>query len=75
VPRLSPIPWPGPSKLYGQRWAARNAGPKIAAALDINTREAAKRGAFGAPTFFLADQMHFGRDRLDFVEAALTRAT
>jgi 2-hydroxychromene-2-carboxylate isomerase len=47
--------------------------PEIAAALDANTREAAERGAFGAPTFFVGDEMHFGQDRLDFIEAALTR--
>ena len=29
------------------------------------------RGAFGAPTFFLGDEMFFGNDRLDFVEEAL----
>jgi len=40
-------------------------------ALMATTREAAQRGAFGAPTFFVADEMHFGQDRLDFVEAAL----
>lgn len=40
-------------------------------ALMSTTREAAERGAFGAPTFFVADEMHFGQDRLDFVEAAL----
>ncbi len=52
---------------------ARIDEPEIAAALDANTREAAERGAFGAPTFFVGDEMHFGQDRLDFVEAALTR--
>lgn len=36
----------------------------------------AKRGAFGAPTFFLKEGdkeiMHWGQDRLDFVKEALT---
>jgi 2-hydroxychromene-2-carboxylate isomerase len=36
-----------------------------------NTEEAVARGAFGAPTFFVGDQMFWGNDRLDFVEAAL----
>ena len=39
--------------------------------LKNNTEEAVKRGAFGAPTFFVGDEMFFGQDRLDFVEAAL----
>jgi 2-hydroxychromene-2-carboxylate isomerase len=59
--------------LDAQAILARIDQPKIAAALNANTREAAERGAFGAPTFFVGDEMHFGQDRLDFVEAALTR--
>ena len=39
--------------------------------LKSNTEEAVKRGAFGAPTFFVGDEMFFGQDRLDFVEATL----
>ena len=30
------------------------------------------RGIFGAPTMFVGDEMHFGQDRLDWVEAALS---
>ena len=36
-----------------------------------NTEEAVARGAFGAPTFFLGDEMFFGADHLFFVERAL----
>jgi 2-hydroxychromene-2-carboxylate isomerase len=36
-----------------------------------NTEEAVARGVFGAPTFFVGEQMFFGQDRLDFVEEAL----
>lgn len=36
-----------------------------------STEAAVARGVFGAPTFFVADEMHFGQDRLDFVEALL----
>lgn len=39
--------------------------------LKQNTQEAADRGAFGAPTFFVGEEMFFGQDRLDFVEEAL----
>jgi 2-hydroxychromene-2-carboxylate isomerase len=42
--------------------------------LKATTDEAVARGVFGAPTFFVGDEMHFGQDRLDFVEEALARA-
>lgn len=35
------------------------------------TREAVSRGVFGAPTFFVHNQMFWGQDRLDFVREAL----
>ena len=38
-----------------------------------STEEAATRGAFGAPTFFVGEEMFFGNDRMEFVEAALRR--
>lgn len=31
------------------------------------TQTAVDRGAFGAPVFFIEDEMHFGQDRMDFV--------
>ena len=39
--------------------------------LKNNTEEAVRRGVFGAPTFFVGDEMFFGNDRLDFVREAL----
>lgn len=43
----------------------------IKAELTANTEQAVERGAFGVPTFFLGDDMWFGKDRLrDVVEAA-----
>jgi 2-hydroxychromene-2-carboxylate isomerase len=36
------------------------------------TQDAVDRGVFGAPTFFVAGEMFWGQDRLDFVRAALT---
>jgi 2-hydroxychromene-2-carboxylate isomerase len=39
--------------------------------LKTNTAEAVARGAFGAPTFFVGEDMFWGQDRLQFVEAAL----
>jgi 2-hydroxychromene-2-carboxylate isomerase len=38
-----------------------------------NTEDAVARGAFGAPTFFVGDEMFWGNDRFDFVEEALRR--
>ena len=35
------------------------------------TQEAVERGVFGAPSFFIDGQMHWGQDRLDFVQQAL----
>lgn len=43
--------------------------------LKRNTQEAADRGAFGAPTFFIGDTMHFGQDRLHFVEQDLAKGS
>jgi 2-hydroxychromene-2-carboxylate isomerase len=44
--------------------------PDVKARLIANTEAAVARGVFGAPTCFVAGQMHFGQDRLDWVEAA-----
>jgi 2-hydroxychromene-2-carboxylate isomerase len=54
-------------------FAALVADPEVKAGLIANTDEAVARGVFGAPTCFVGDEMHFGQDRLDFVQAALTR--
>ena len=39
--------------------------------LRANTEEAVERGVFGAPSFFVGDELFFGHDRLDYVERAL----
>jgi 2-hydroxychromene-2-carboxylate isomerase len=44
--------------------------PAVKDALRANTDEAISRGAFGAPTFFVGDEMFVGNDRLSFVERA-----
>ena len=38
-----------------------------------NTRCSVERGTFGAPTFFIGDEIYFGKDRLRDVEEALGR--
>lgn len=45
--------------------------PDIKQALIAATQQAQERGAFGAPTMFVGGQMHFGQDRLDWVDEAL----
>lgn len=39
--------------------------------LKADTDEAVARGVFGAPTFFIGEEMFWGQDRLHFVERAL----
>lgn len=39
--------------------------------LKSDTAEAVERGVFGAPTFFVGDDMFWGQDRLHFVDQAL----
>ena len=45
--------------------------PEIKEALIQATNEAVKNGVFGAPTFIVGNELHFGQDRLEWVEAAL----
>ena len=47
--------------------------PEIKAELAANTNAAAARGAFGIPTFFVRDEMFFGKERLGQVEEELKR--
>ena len=41
--------------------------------LVANTNAAFERGAFGSPTFFVGEEMYFGKDRLADVEAEIVR--
>jgi 2-hydroxychromene-2-carboxylate isomerase len=47
--------------------------PAVKEQLKKNTEEAVARGVFGAPTFFVGEEMFWGQDRLDFVAEALAR--
>ena len=51
---------------------ARTEEPDVKEQLRLNTEEAVHRGVFGAPTFFVGEEMFWGNDRLMFVEEALT---
>ena len=44
------------------------------ARLNANTDSAIERGAFGAPSFFVEDELFFGHDRLDYAREALIAA-
>jgi 2-hydroxychromene-2-carboxylate isomerase len=48
--------------------------PEVKARLLANTQAAHDRGAFGSPTFFVRDEMFFGKDRLREVEEAIRSA-
>ena len=45
--------------------------PEVKAKLISNTEAAAERGVFGIPTFFVEDEMYFGKDNLWQVEEKL----
>ena len=47
--------------------------PEVKAQLMANTQTAHDQGAFGSPTFFVGDEMFFGKDRLLDVEADIER--
>ncbi len=55
----------------GHTLLARTQEPEIKAKLVANTEAAVARGVFGIPTFFVGDEMFFGKDRLAQVEEAL----
>lgn len=59
--------------LVGEAMAAQAGSQEAKDRLRQNTEEAVARGAFGAPTLFVGDEMFFGNDRLHFVEAAARR--
>lgn len=42
--------------------------------LVANTENAARRGAFGVPTFFVGDEIYWGKERLGQLEEALTKS-
>jgi 2-hydroxychromene-2-carboxylate isomerase len=47
--------------------------PEIKAELLANTQDSVDRGVFGAPSFFVADELFFGKDRLRDVEEEILR--
>ncbi|HET6538782.1 MAG TPA: 2-hydroxychromene-2-carboxylate isomerase [Sphingopyxis sp.] len=55
----------------GAALLARTQDDAVKAKLVANTQQAVERGVFGIPTFFVGDQMFFGKERLGQVEEAL----
>ncbi len=51
----------------------RAVDPEIKQELRETTDAAVERGVFGAPTFFVDDEIFFGADHLPFIERALER--
>jgi len=49
--------------------------PEIKQSLADSTGRAAERGAFGVPTFFVGEEMFFGKERLGQIEEELLRAS
>jgi 2-hydroxychromene-2-carboxylate isomerase len=45
--------------------------PAVKAELIANTERAVQRGAFGVPTYFVDDEMWFGKEHLRDVEEAI----
>jgi 2-hydroxychromene-2-carboxylate isomerase len=60
--------------LDGEKLMAGAAAPEAKEKLKANSDEAVRRGAFGAPTFFIGEKMYFGQDRMEFVADALKAA-
>lgn len=47
-------------------------GDEVRYQLIAETDEALERGVFGAPTFFVGDEMFWGKDRMEFIDEELT---
>ena len=63
------------SGLDGARLIAMTQEPAVKDRLLANTQRSVERGAFGSPTFFVGDEIFFGKDRLRDVEEEILGAT
>lgn len=59
--------------LDGPALLARAQDAEVKARLAANTQSAFERGAFGSPSFFVGDQLFFGKDRLTEVVEEIFR--
>jgi len=62
------------SGLDGGKLLERTQDPKIKEQLLRNTEESVARGSFGSPTFFIGDEIFFGKDRLGDVERIVAKS-
>jgi 2-hydroxychromene-2-carboxylate isomerase len=62
------------SGLDGAAILARCEDPRVKQTLIANTDASVARGTFGSPTFFVGNEMWFGKDRLRDVEDAIAAA-
>lgn len=62
------------SGIDAARILARIQDQDVKDALLKNTEASVARGTFGAPTFFVGDEMYFGKDRLRDLEEAIAQA-
>lgn len=60
------------ANLDGEAILARAQTDAVKAVLLANTEAAVARGVFGVPTFFVGEEMFFGKERLDQLEALLS---
>ena len=61
----------GAAGLDAETLMARAGDQDVKDELIVNTDHAVERGAFGVPTFFVGDEIFFGKERLGQVAAAL----
>jgi 2-hydroxychromene-2-carboxylate isomerase len=63
----------GKAGLEGAALLAKADDPDVKAELVANTEKAVARGAFGVPTFFVGEEMFWGKERLGQVAVELTK--
>ncbi len=61
------------SGLPAERILAGIGQPEIKAGLIVNTESSVQRGVFGSPSFFVGDELYFGKDKLREVEEEIER--
>ena len=61
------------SGLPAERILAGIGQPEIKAGLIANTESSVQRGVFGSPSFFVGDELYFGKDKLREVEEEIER--
>jgi 2-hydroxychromene-2-carboxylate isomerase len=61
------------SGLDAEKILAGTTAPEVKSELLENTQSSVERGVFGAPSFFVGDELYFGKDSLRDVEAEIER--